>query len=106
MSAYVFIEPGASFSGVSNTGTFATASGVPAPLAFGIIAGARDPTYGYGEFMFVQGPSASAPTAGDACLIQGGIAQQAASGNTASQGPIGIAPAAISATTFSTLRVR
>ena len=68
-SAYVFIDPGVGFPGISNTGTFNSSSGPPAPLAFGLIAGARDPTYGYAEFMFVQG---STNAAGDLCLVQGG----------------------------------
>lgn len=91
MSAYQFIQPGAGFQGVSNTGTVQN-------LRLGFIAGAVDPTYGYAEFMYVQGASASAPTAGDLCLVQGGVAQQAVSGNTASQGVIAFAPAALSAT--------
>ena len=95
-SAYVFIDPGVGFPGVSNTGTFNSSSGPPAPLAFGLIAGARDPTYGYAEFMFVQG---STNAAGDLCLVQGGnTAVQYGSASTATQGPLGIAPAAMSAT--------
>ncbi|HET6485074.1 MAG TPA: hypothetical protein VFH83_01565, partial [Spirochaetia bacterium] len=93
-SAYQFIEPGAGFPGISNTGTFNTSS-VPAPLAFGLVAGARDPTYGYAEFMFVAG---STNAAGDACLLQAGTAQQLASAGTASQGPVGIAVTAMTAT--------
>ena len=97
-SAYAFIDPGAGFPGISNTGTFNTSSGPSAPLMFGLIAGAKDPTFGYAEFMFVSGATVSAPTAGDACLLQGGGAQQLVSGNTASQGPVGIAATAISNT--------
>lgn len=90
-SAYQFLEPG--FPGLS-----ATVSGTPAqPL--GIVAGARDASFGYAEFMYVRGAAASAPTAGDACLVIGNFqAQQVVSGNTASQGPIVIAPAALSNT--------
>jgi hypothetical protein len=98
MSAYKFIEPMVGAPSVSGTGTWGTAPGQAPPAPFGLIAGALDPTYGYGEFMFVCGASASAPTAGDACLINGVSAMQAVSGNTASQGAIGIAPAALSAT--------
>ena len=91
MSAYQFCEPGIGFPGVSNSGTVQL-------LDLGFIAGAKDPTYGYGEFMYVQGASASAPTAGDLCILSGNSAGQAVSGKTASQGVMGVAPAALSAT--------
>lgn len=93
MSAYVFLEPGAGLPGIS-----ASVSGTPA-MRLGLLAGAMDQTFGYAEFMYVAGAAASAPTAGDAALINGAfVAQQAVSGNTASQGPIGIAPVALSNT--------
>jgi len=97
-SAYQFIEPGAGFPGISATGTFNT-SGLSnqMPLAPGLVAGARDPTYGYGEFMFVQGPAAGTCGAGDAVLIIGTQVQQLVSGSTASQGAIGILPGALTA---------
>ena len=95
-SNYRFIDPGAAFPALSNTGTFNTSSGPGAPVAFGLIAGAVDPTYGYAEFMFVQG---STNAAGDLCLVQGGTcAVQYGSASTATQGPLGIAPAAMTAT--------
>lgn len=93
-SNYQFIEPGAGFPNVS-----ATVSGT-AGNRLGILAGALDPTFGYAEFMYVRGAAASAPTAGDAVIVNGTNWQavQAVSGNTASQGKMGIAPAALSNT--------
>lgn len=91
-SSYQFIEPGAAFPGVSATGTVQL-------MRLGLIAGAHDPTFGYAEFMYVRGSSNSVPTAGDGCLIDGAYrAQQLVSGNTVSRGPVGLAPAALSAT--------
>ena len=89
-SNYQFIEPTA-LPGISATQT------TPA-MKLGLIAGAHDPTYGYAEFVYVCGAAASAPAAGDACILVGNSAQQAVSGNTASQGPVVIVPAALSAT--------
>lgn len=90
-SAYQFAEPGAAFPGVSATGTVQL-------MRLGLIAGALDPTLGYAEFMYVQGAAASAPTAGDWCVLSQYSAGQAVSGNTASQGVVALAPAALSAT--------
>lgn len=91
-SSYQFIEPGAGFPGVSATGTVQL-------QRLGLIAGAHDPTYGYAEFMYVRGAAASTPTVGDGVLVNGDYkAQQLASGNTGSRGPVGLAPAALSAT--------
>lgn len=91
MSNYQFIEPGAGFPGVSASGTVQL-------MRLGLIAGALDPTLGYAEFVYAQGAAASAPTAGDWVLMSGFSAGQAVSGNTASQGFVGVAPAALSAT--------
>jgi hypothetical protein len=93
-SSYQFIEPGGAFPGISNT-----VSGTGA-IALGVIAGAVDPTYGYAEFIYVRGASASTGAAGDACMIMqpGYSAMQLASGNTASQGEVCILPAALSNT--------
>lgn len=91
-SNYQFIEPAAGLPGVSQTGTSQL-------QRIGLIAGAIDPTFGYAEFMYVRGAALSAPAAGDAVLIDGAFrAQQLVSGNTASQGPVGIVPAALSGT--------
>ena len=99
MSAYKFINPLVGLPAVSGSATWGTSPGQAPAAPFGLIADALDPTYGYAEFMLVKGASASAPTAGDACLINGDYAaMQLVSGNTASQGPVGIAPVALSAT--------
>jgi hypothetical protein len=95
-SAYQFIEPGAGFPGVSNTGTVQL-------QRLGLICGAHDQAtsgtpFGYAEFMYVQGASASAPTAGDAVILSQFSAGQLVSGNTLSQGVCGVAPAALSTT--------
>jgi len=97
-SNYAFIEPGGGFPSISNSGTFNTSgSGNQAPLAFGLIAGARDPTYGYAEFMFVAGPAAGTVGAGDAVLLLPNTVQQLVSGSTASQGAVGIAVTSLTA---------
>jgi hypothetical protein len=100
MSAYKFYDPLIGQPVVSGTGTWGTAPGQAAPLPFGFIGEAVDPTYGYAEFVFVKGPaSGSSAAAGDAVQILPNFAvQQLASGSTATQGPVGIAPAALSAT--------
>ncbi len=91
-SSYQFIEPGAGFPGVSATGTVQL-------MRLGLVAGAHDASFGYAEFMYVRGAAASAPTAGDGCLVVGSFgAQQLVSGNTGSRGPVGLAPAALSNT--------
>src|SRR5712664_375242 len=90
-SSYQFIEPGAGFPGVSATGTVQL-------MRLGLVAGAHDPIFGYAEFAYVRGATASFPTAGDACMVDGAWrAMQAVSGNTGSRGPVGLAPAAMSA---------
>lgn len=98
MASYQFIQPTAGLPATNGTMTYATSVGVYPAAPLGFIAGAIDATYGYGEFMLVQGASASAPTAGDWCILSGNSAGQAVSGNTGSQGIVGVAPAAISAT--------
>lgn len=99
MSAYKLFDPVVGLPGISGSATWGTGAGQAPAVPFGFIAGAVDPTYGYAEFMLVKGASASAPAAGDAVLINGDYAaMQVVSGNTASQGPVGIVPAALSAT--------
>lgn len=92
-SNYQWLEPAAALPGVSVTATSQA-------VRLGLIGGAYDPTYGYAEFIYCCGASASAPTAGDGVMIlqPGFSAIQLASGNTASQGEVGIAVAAMSAT--------
>lgn len=91
-SNYQFIEPAAGLPGVSQTGTSQI-------QRLGLIAGAVDPVFGYAEFMYVRGAAASTPAAGDGVIIDGAFrAQQLVSGNTASRGPVGIVPAALSGT--------
>lgn len=97
MSAYKFINPLMGVPQPGDTGTFGTQPGSGAPFPFGLIQEAVDPTLGYAEFMFVKGGAASAPARGDACLIVNNAVQQIVSGNTASQGQVGIAAGAISA---------
>lgn len=90
MSSFQFLEPTA-LPAVSASGTVQLAR-------IGMIAEAHDPTLGYAEFMYVQGAAASAPTAGDLVILSAFSAGQAGTGRTASQGIIGVAPAALSAT--------
>lgn len=90
-SAFQFCTPGAGYPGVSNSGTDQL-------LDLGFVAGAKDPTYGYAEFMYVRGASASTAAAGNLVILSGHSAGQAVSGKTASQGVMGIVPAALSAT--------
>lgn len=92
MSAYQIVTPGV----IGQPSVSATNTSQLFPLGF--IADAVDPTYGAGQFMYVRGASASAPTAGDVCILTGFSAGQAVSGNTASQGAVGVAPAALSNT--------
>lgn len=88
---YQFIGPGAALPGVSATGTVQL-------NRLGLIAGAVDASQGYAEFMYVQGASASTPTAGDMVILSQYSAGQAGTGRTGSQGMCGVVPAALSAT--------
>jgi hypothetical protein len=96
--SYQFVQPLAGLPTTNGTMTYATSAGVYPPAPLGFIAGAVDATYGYAEFMLVQGASASTAAAGDWVALTGNSAGQAVSGNTGSQGLLGVAPAALSAT--------
>jgi hypothetical protein len=88
MSNYVFVSPG----GMQPLASPSTVQQHP----LGYRAGAVDPTLGYAEFQYVQG---STNAAGLPVFIKGNTALALASAtNFGSAGPVGIAPAALSAT--------
>jgi len=96
MATYKIINPYPGWPGVTETGTYATSAGVQPPLAFGQRVAAYDSTFGEGMFVFVYGSNVSAGN-----LVQitaSGYGVRVAGSGTASAGPLGFAPAALSNT--------
>jgi hypothetical protein len=60
MATYKIINPGEGWPAISQTGTYATSANVVPPLPFGQTVVAVDPTFGIGEFVFVQGSNVTA----------------------------------------------
>lgn len=97
MATYKFVgDPGAGVPTFTQTGTWGTAAGQAPPVQFGHKAVAFDPTFGYAEFIFVKG---STNAAGELLqLVSNNNQARRAGSGTASAGPVGFAPAAMSAT--------
>ena len=96
MATYKIVNPGAGWPAVTQTGTYATSAGVFPPMKFGQRVQAIDATFGRGEFIFVYGSNITAGNLAQMTGVSWG-ARVAGSG-TASAGPLGFAPAAMSAT--------
>ena len=96
MATYKIVGAGEGWPAVTQTGTYATSTNVYPPLKFGQKVVAYDGTFGRGEFVFVYGSNV---TAGNLCQITGlSYGARVAGSGTASFGPLGFAPAAMSAT--------
>ena len=96
MASYKIVNPGMGWPAVTQTGTYATSTGVFPPLKFGQRVVAIDATFGRGDFVFVFGSNV---TAGNIVQLTGASnGVRVAGSGTASAGPVGFAPAAMSAT--------
>ena len=96
MATFKFVGPAIEgISGPTASGTWGTAPGQAPPMPFGYRQIATDPTYGAGEFVLVAGSNVSA---GNLVQIVGNYSARAAGSGTASIGPVGFAPVALSAT--------
>ena len=96
MATYKIAYPGEGWPSVTVTGTYATSTNVYPPLKFGQIVDAYDATFGRAQFIFVYGSNI---TAGNLCQITGAsYGARVAGSGTLSAGPLGFAPAAMSAT--------
>ena len=94
MATYKIVNPGEGWPAVTQTGTYGAT--IPPPMRFGQRVRAFDNSFGEGEFVFVYGSNV---TAGNICQITGiNYGVRVAGSATASSGPVGFAPAAMSAT--------